>query len=183
MDWGRGWFGDGPSVLHLLCTLLPLLGHQLHFRSLGIRSQRLGAPDIVYSGNIFSPGWIRIGWAQGGERWNVPKQGHWSKMMKSLPCEDWFFHNRVWEVHRGRLTRQGHDHMSPERKQPWKRHGGWMEYRDRSRKPSGRNPGKRTEAWTTKAVAGEWTGEGSGNAVETAERQLASSPALVSNGQ
>ena len=61
------WFGDGPSVLHLLCTLLPLLGHQLHFRSLGIRSQRLGAPDIVYSGNVFSPGWIRIGWAQGGQ--------------------------------------------------------------------------------------------------------------------
>ena len=40
----RQWFGDDLSVLHLLCTLFLSLLHQLHFRSSGIRSQRLGTP-------------------------------------------------------------------------------------------------------------------------------------------
>ena len=39
--WGRGWFGDDSSALHLLCTLFPLLLHQLHLRSPGIQAQRL----------------------------------------------------------------------------------------------------------------------------------------------
>ena len=44
MDWGegRGWFWDDSSELHSLCTLFLLLIHQLHFRSPGIRPQRLG---------------------------------------------------------------------------------------------------------------------------------------------
>ena len=43
--WG-GCFGDDSSALHLLCTLCLLLFHQLHLRSLGIRSWRLGTPDL-----------------------------------------------------------------------------------------------------------------------------------------
>ena len=46
--WGR-WldgFWVSPSALHLLCTLFLLLLHQLHLRSSGIRSQRLGTPAL-----------------------------------------------------------------------------------------------------------------------------------------
>ena len=39
-----GWFQDDSSALHLLCTLFLLLLHQLHLRSSGIRSWRLGTP-------------------------------------------------------------------------------------------------------------------------------------------
>ena len=47
-DQGRGgaWFQDASSALHLLCTLFLLLLHQLHLRESGIRSQRLGAPEL-----------------------------------------------------------------------------------------------------------------------------------------
>ena len=38
-----GWFQNDSSALHLLCTLFLLL-HQLHLRSSGIRSRRLGTP-------------------------------------------------------------------------------------------------------------------------------------------
>ena len=41
---GGGWFLDDSSVLRLLCTLFLLLFHQLHLRSSGIRSWRLGTP-------------------------------------------------------------------------------------------------------------------------------------------
>ena len=40
--WRERWFQDVSSTLHLLCTLFILLLHQIHLRSLGIRSQRLG---------------------------------------------------------------------------------------------------------------------------------------------
>ena len=36
--WGRGWFQDDSSALHLLCTLFLLLLYWLHLRSSGIRS-------------------------------------------------------------------------------------------------------------------------------------------------
>ena len=39
-----GWFWDDSKALHLLCTLFQLLLHQLHLRSSGSRSQRLGTP-------------------------------------------------------------------------------------------------------------------------------------------
>ena len=42
----REWFGDDSNELHLLCTLFLLLFHQLHLRSSGIRSQRLGTPVL-----------------------------------------------------------------------------------------------------------------------------------------
>ena len=42
MDWVGGWFQDDSSTLHLSCTLFLLLLHQLHLRSSGIRSRRLG---------------------------------------------------------------------------------------------------------------------------------------------
>ena len=46
MDWGvgSGWLWDDSSALYLLCTFCLLLLHQLHYRSSGIRCQRLGAP-------------------------------------------------------------------------------------------------------------------------------------------
>ena len=46
LSWSGGWFLDDSSTLHLLCTLFLLLLHQLHFRSSGIGSQRLGTPEL-----------------------------------------------------------------------------------------------------------------------------------------
>ena len=45
---GRGWFQDGSSTLHRLCTLFLLLIHQLRLGSLGNRSWRLGTPALSY---------------------------------------------------------------------------------------------------------------------------------------
>ena len=42
-----GWFQDASSPLHSLCTLLLLLLYQLHLRSSGIRSWRLGTPIFI----------------------------------------------------------------------------------------------------------------------------------------
>ena len=39
-----GWFRDALRALHVSCALFLLLLHQLHLRSSGIRSRRLGAP-------------------------------------------------------------------------------------------------------------------------------------------
>ena len=46
LDQGGGWFWNDSSALHLLCTLFLLLSHQVHLRSLGIRSQSLGASGL-----------------------------------------------------------------------------------------------------------------------------------------
>ena len=43
---GGGWFPDDSNTLHVLCTLFLLLLHQLHLRSSGIISWRLGAPAL-----------------------------------------------------------------------------------------------------------------------------------------
>ena len=40
------WFQDDSSILNLLCTLFLLLLYQLHLRSSGIGSWRLGIPTI-----------------------------------------------------------------------------------------------------------------------------------------
>ena len=45
-DWGRGWFWGDSRALHLLSILFLLLLHQLHLRSSGIRSWRLGTPAL-----------------------------------------------------------------------------------------------------------------------------------------
>ena len=42
----RGWFQDDSSTSRLLCTLFLLLLHQIHLRSSGIRSCRLGIPAL-----------------------------------------------------------------------------------------------------------------------------------------
>ena len=48
MDWNNdGWFGDDSNALHLLCSLFLLL-HQLHLKSSGIRSGRLGTPALKH---------------------------------------------------------------------------------------------------------------------------------------
>jgi len=44
-----GWFGDDSSTLYLLCTLFLLLLRQLHLRSSGVRSWRLGTPALKAS--------------------------------------------------------------------------------------------------------------------------------------
>ena len=44
--WRKGWLPDDSSALYLLCIVFLLLLHQLHLRSLGIRSQRLGTPGL-----------------------------------------------------------------------------------------------------------------------------------------
>ena len=41
-----GWFQDDSSALHLLCTSFLSLLCQLHLRPSGIRSQRLGSPEL-----------------------------------------------------------------------------------------------------------------------------------------
>ena len=43
-----GWFWDDSSELHLLCTLFLLLLYQLHLKSSGFRSWRLGTPGLIY---------------------------------------------------------------------------------------------------------------------------------------
>ena len=47
---GVAWSGDGFEMievhLHLLCSLFPLLSHQLHLRSSGTRFRRLGTPAL-----------------------------------------------------------------------------------------------------------------------------------------
>ena len=43
---GEGWFQGDSSTWHLLCILFLLLLNQLHLRSSGIRSQRLGTPAL-----------------------------------------------------------------------------------------------------------------------------------------
>ena len=46
-DLGVGlWFQNDSSSLHLLCSLFLLLLHELHLKSSGLRSRRLGAPEI-----------------------------------------------------------------------------------------------------------------------------------------
>lgn len=40
----RAWSADESSALHVLCTSFLFLLHQVHLRSSGLRSQRLGAP-------------------------------------------------------------------------------------------------------------------------------------------
>ena len=49
---GEDDLGNDSSVIHSLCILFLLLLHQLHLRSSGIRSQRVGTPVLqcpVYS--------------------------------------------------------------------------------------------------------------------------------------
>ena len=48
-EWGRGWFPDYSSALHLFWTLFLLLVHQFHFRSSGIRTQRFWTPVLKRS--------------------------------------------------------------------------------------------------------------------------------------
>ena len=48
-DSERGWFRDDLSALHLLCILFLLLLHQLHLRSSGFGSQRLGTPCLSHT--------------------------------------------------------------------------------------------------------------------------------------
>ena len=42
----EGWFQEDASALHLLCTLFPLLSHQLPLRSSGIGSWKLGTASL-----------------------------------------------------------------------------------------------------------------------------------------
>ena len=62
---GWGWFRDDSNALHLLCTLFLLRLHQLHLRSSGIWSRKLGTHglnhklvDCCYSFVLYY--WINI---------------------------------------------------------------------------------------------------------------------------
>lgn len=46
LGWSRWCFQDDSSASHSLCTLFLLLLHEFHFRSLVIRSWRVGTPDL-----------------------------------------------------------------------------------------------------------------------------------------
>ena len=48
---------DDSRPLHLLSTLFLLLLHQLHLRSSGIRSRRLGTPGLSHRGCCFLSSW------------------------------------------------------------------------------------------------------------------------------
>ena len=61
------WFWDDSSALHLLCSLFLLLFYQLHLRSAGIRSWRLGTPDLsslfgLNDGNLGMTEDEMVGW-------------------------------------------------------------------------------------------------------------------------
>ena len=62
-DLGEGgraeWFQDDSNALHLLCTLFLLLLYQLHLRSSGIRSWRLGNPALENETQVI-PGFIEF---------------------------------------------------------------------------------------------------------------------------
>ena len=75
---GRGWrwFQDDSSALHLLCTFFLLLLHQLHIRSSGIRSQRLGNLVLKsYKGTFLVVQWIRLCSLNAGGPGSIPSQG------------------------------------------------------------------------------------------------------------
>ena len=55
----EGWFWNDSSTFHLLCMLFLWLSHQLFRISLGIRSRRLGTPDL--QDEISSCFWDRQG--------------------------------------------------------------------------------------------------------------------------
>ena len=63
----RGVWYDS-STLHLLCTLSLFLLHQLHLRSSGIRSQKLGTPDLKEPSSTFP----------------AVDVGHWRKQLRLL---------------------------------------------------------------------------------------------------
>ena len=69
--WGEG-SSDDSSTWHLPCTLPLLLLHQLHIRPSGIRSQKLGTPDLKES-SLTCP---------------AVDVGHWWKQLRLL--------TRVW---------------------------------------------------------------------------------------
>ena len=54
MEEGRMVCVNDSSSLYLLYTLFLLLLHQLHFRSSGIRLQRLGTPSLKYAFTILT---------------------------------------------------------------------------------------------------------------------------------
>ena len=62
MDSPGGCFGDDSNTLYFLCSLFLLLLHQLHRRSPGIRSQKLGIPvlDIL----VFTT-FLKLLWCSG----------------------------------------------------------------------------------------------------------------------
>ena len=77
----EGWFQGDSSPLHLLCTFFLLLLHQLHIRSSGIRSQRLGTLVLKsYMGTFLVVQWIRLCTLNAGGPGSIPSQGARSRM-------------------------------------------------------------------------------------------------------
>ena len=58
VGWGE-WSGDDSRALQLLRTVCLLLLHQLHLRSSGLRSQRLGTPALDHNPHHLRPSLCR----------------------------------------------------------------------------------------------------------------------------
>ena len=57
MNWCQEeWFLDDSSTLHSLCSLLLLFLYQFHLRSSGMRSWRLGTPDLENNSGYWKKG-------------------------------------------------------------------------------------------------------------------------------
>ena len=77
---GWAWFCGDSRLLHLSCTLSLVLLHQLHLRSSGIESWRLGNPSCeVQSSQIPGSGW--------GKLWEVEEGGNLSAFHMGSPLE------------------------------------------------------------------------------------------------
>ena len=103
----EGWFGDDSSSLHWLCTLFLLLLHQLHLRSSGIRSQRLGTSGLNDQQSLAEK-WEANEWAYGPGEPATSSQGtsfllsYWGPAQRGARLEGserggWGDHAGLWK--------------------------------------------------------------------------------------
>ena len=106
-----GWFGDDSRALHLLCTLFLLLLHQLHLRSSGTKSWRLGTPGLMNTSLfLHSPRGrgAEHSTAEAGMFWRVPLP---TGALKDIPLTSHFpgtvlvhvcYHKVIKQFHSGK---------------------------------------------------------------------------------
>ena len=93
---GRGGNSFRTIQAVLLCTLFLLLLHQLHLRLSGIRSQRLGTPDLEHL-LCFLPRTMILGWVGLGLTWHaIGMVVRWLQLGEPVLCsgeqESWKWH-------------------------------------------------------------------------------------------
>jgi len=112
MDLLEVWFWDDSSALRLLCSLFLLLFYQLHLRPSGIRSWRLGTPDLnsifgLNDGNLGMTEDEMIGWhhwLNGHEFEQTPGDGEGQEILacclpldcKELDTDEWL-ENKIFK--------------------------------------------------------------------------------------